>query len=135
MLGVFEKDENSNVDSGTFHAVCKIRNGFTDAQFDDLRGKLAPFWKPVKSSKDRRLVNGISCIQWNRAQPDVWIEPCKSIVLEIKGSELSETNTFSTSHTIRFARVTKIRSDKSWYDVCTLNEFKKFCSVRLVSYQ
>lgn len=130
MLGVFDKGENSNSDSGTFHAVCKVRNGFTDVQFDELRGKLAPFWKEVKASKDRRLVNGISCIQWNRAQPDLWIDPCKSIVLEIKGSELSETGTFSTSHAIRFARVTAIRTDKNWYDTCTLNEFQKLCSVR-----
>lgn len=132
-MGVFDKDENFSGNSGTFHAVCKVRNGFTDAQFDEMCDKLASFWNEVKSSKDdRRLVNGISCIQWNRAQPHVWIEPCNSMVLQIKGSELSKTSTFRTSHTIRFPRVTAIRSDKNWYDACTLNEFRKFCSVRLL---
>lgn len=129
MLGVFKKNDNDG-DNGVFHAVCTVRNGFSRAQFREICNQLDPFWNKVdKPKKIRQLVGGASCIKWNRAQPDVWIEPKHSIVLQIKGSELTETGTFQTSHTIRFARVIAIRRDKPWYDTCTLNEFQRFCSV------
>lgn len=129
LLGVFKKDGNE-CDSGIFYAVCSVRNGFSRAQFREICQQLAPHWNKVDRAKNsRRLIYGASSIEWNRAQPDVWIEPKHSIVLQVKGSELTETNSFRTSHTIRFARVIAIRKDKPWYDTCTLDEFQKFCSV------
>lgn len=125
LLGVFKKDNNSN-DSGVFHAVCSVRNGFSRDQFRGICQQLEPHWKKPKE----RRSSGASCIEWNRAQPDVWIEPKHSIVLQIKGSELAETHTFRTSHSIRFARCIAIRRDKPWYDTCTLDEFQQLCSVR-----
>lgn len=130
LLGVFKKnDENS--DAGVFHAVTRISHGLKRQMYSQIQQKLAPHWNNVRTTKDGRttISHNPSCIEWNNAVPDVWIEPKHSIILQVKATKIVETNTFRTSHSFQFPRVMAIRDDKMWYDCCTLNEFKQFCSV------
>lgn len=98
-----------------------------------LRDRLRPFWNPVSTTKDGRRVisHNPKCIEWNNAAPDVWIEPKDSIILQVKATEMVVSNTFRTSHSLRFPRVQSIRDDKMWNECCTLNEYNKLCEVSL----
>lgn len=134
LLGVYNKNSNDD-GNGVFYAVTSVINGLSDQQLKSIQAKLEPYWNKVQSSKIGRSTISVSpeCIEWNNAVPDAWIEPKKSIILQIKGSELVETKTFRTSHSFRFPRVMAVREDKIWSDCCTLSEFEKFCSVSIVA--
>lgn len=126
LLAVFKKTSPES-DSGVFYSVCKIRNGLSRKQFTEILNELQPYRHEIKN-------RGQQCppeIEWANPQPDFWIEPKKSIIVQIKASELTETTRYRTSHSFRFPRVMEIRRDKMWYDTCTLNEFQTFCSVSL----
>lgn len=125
LLGVFKKDDDQS-NEGVFHAVCTVKNGLTRAQKIGICEQLQSHWHKVDRANNRRIVSGVPGLEWSRQVPDVWIEPKNSIVLQVKGSALTTTDSFRTTHTIQFARVMDIRRDKPWYDVCTLNEFEKF---------
>lgn len=126
LLSVFKKTP-PEPDSGIFYSVCKIRNGLSRKQFAEILNELQPYRHEIRN-RGQPCPDGI---KWANPQPDFWIEPKKSIILQIKASELTETTRYSTSHSFRFPRVMQIRRDKMWYDTCSLNEFQTFCSVSL----
>lgn len=125
-LGVFNRTKGT-FDDGTFYAVCSIRNGFRHAEFASICEQLRPYWNK-SSISDCRCRDDSVQIEWNRVQPDLWINPRNSIVLQVKASQVVPTSTFRTSHTLLFPRVMEIRRDKPWYDTCMLEEFQTFCS-------
>lgn len=45
---------------------------------------------------------------------DVVIDPSKSVLVEIKGAELTPTDQFSAGYALRFPRVLRLRLDKVW---------------------
>lgn len=128
LLAVLKKGENADGDAAAdvFHAACKIRNGFSRAQFREIAERLQPYKHEISAT-----INRPHNIDWANANPDVWYDPEHSIVVQIKASELVETTTYRTSHYFRFPRVMAIRWDKPFDEVCTLNEFQTFCSVRI----
>lgn len=133
LLAVLKKGETDG-DPGVYHAVCKIRNGLSRADFRTISQKLQPYKHTFGVTKNRNALANVSptaCIEWANANPDFWYDPQHSIVVQIKASELVETTKYRTSHSFRFPRVIKIRWDKESCDTCTLNEFQTFCSVRI----
>lgn len=133
LLGVMNKND-SNMDESVFHAIGRVRNGLSRAQMQKIQKKLDPYWHKVLLTKNGRKINSLNpkCIEWNQDPPDVWIEPKNSILLQIKASELVETKTYRTSHTLRFPRIVEIREDKMWYDCCSLDEFGTFVEVSYI---
>ena len=125
LLAVLMKPNNN--DDGVFHAVCKIRNGLKRSQFAEILSDLQPYRHEIRNGWKESPPD----IEWANANPNFWFDPKHSIVLQIKASELTKTTTYRTSHSFRFPRVMKIRRDKMWSDVCTLNEFQTFCTVSL----
>jgi DNA ligase 4 len=102
------------------------------AESRDLNASLKSHWNDVTSVRiGRRMVSQMPpSIEWNQNEvPDVWIEPKKSIVLQLKASELVKSDSFRTDNTLRFPRIVAIRSDKPWNECCTLEEFNKMCDV------
>lgn len=120
-------------DTGIFHAVCKIRNGLSRADFRKILTKLEAVKRDFAVTKGRR--NSVHAspagIEWANANPDFWVDPEHSVVLKIKASEMVETTKYRTTHSFRFPRVMEIRWDKIPNDTCTLAEFNTFCSVRI----
>lgn len=133
LLAVLKKGERDG-DPDVFHAVCKIRNGLSRAQFREISEKLEQYQHIFGISKNRGASahnNPPTCIEWANANPDFWYDPQHSVVVQIKASELVETTKYRTSHSFRFPRVMAIRWDKESCDTCTLNEFQTFCSVSI----
>lgn len=131
LLGVYKKD-NYN-ENGKFYAVTNVVHGLSMQQRESLHRKLEPYWQTVRSSRtgQSNTIRVPENIEWNKAVPDVWIDPKNSIILQIKAADLVTTNTYRTKHTFRFPRVMSIRDDKPWFDCCSLSEFEKCCPVSI----
>ncbi|CAK9814912.1 DNA ligase 4 [Anthophora quadrimaculata] len=54
--------------------------------------------------------------------PNLWIRAENSIILTIRATEITKSNDYKLGYSLRFPRVTDIRTDKPWYSVCTTNE-------------
>ncbi len=103
----------------TFETLCKLGSGFTDADLNELPGKISDTIIPHKHARVNSLM-----------EPDVWLSP--SIVLEVAADEI----TLSPLHTcgkgvlredaglaLRFPRFTgNYRTDKSPEDATTTGE-------------
>lgn len=127
LLGVYQKTETEN----KFLSAVKVEKGLTYDERSNLNASLRSHWQKTKSTKVGRktIYESPSFLEWKDSPPDVWIEPKNSIILEIKAAELVKTDTYRTNYTFRFPRITQVRSDKQWFDCCTLEEFDAFCTV------
>ncbi|KAL4716641.1 hypothetical protein ACJJTC_008276 [Scirpophaga incertulas] len=65
---------------------------------------------------------------FNKEKPDFWLLPDKSIVLQVRATELIRTNRFGTDYTLRFPRIVRVREDKPTADIMTLSEFDALVS-------
>lgn len=111
-----------------FHACTNVWSGLTHQQFTAVNAQLRPHWNIIqKHDKTARLQFGP--IVFGAAVPDVWFEPSRSVVLQVRAAELVPTRTFATRCSMRFPRVQAVRSDKPWHDCCTLREFEELCKV------
>lgn len=97
----------------------KVGSGYSDNELKILQGQLRDYWHNYDTRKPPaflRLADGL------KEKPDVWIEPQHSRVLQIKAAQVVPTDKFRTPVTLRFPRVTKLRTDKSWREATTLEE-------------
>lgn len=108
MLGVLDQNQYVSIgESGL---------GLTDYELQKLQYKLNPHWQKGKPS---------ASIKFGKKQPDVWIDPKHSVILEMKASELHRGDSFVTSHTLRFPRILKVRYDKPIDNCMSLEEFNE----------
>ncbi|KAH0534504.1 DNA ligase 4 [Cotesia glomerata] len=104
-----------------FQSVVGVSSGIPRDKLRELNAKFAESW-----TKERP-----SCVVGpSKDPPDSWLPPEKSIVLQIRASELIKCKTQPTRYTLRFPRVKKVREDKPWYDACTITEFNNLIKHR-----
>ncbi|XP_053311243.1 DNA ligase 4 [Spea bombifrons] len=103
-----------------FHSVCRVGSGYTMKELYDLGLKLASHWKPYR--KRDPPVN-ILC---GTEKPEVYIQPCNSVIVQIKAAEIVDSDMYKTGCTLRFPRIEKIREDKDWYECMTLDDLEHF---------
>ncbi|XP_072332377.1 DNA ligase 4 isoform X2 [Scyliorhinus torazame] len=99
-----------------FHSLCRVGSGYTMKELYDLGLKLANHWKPYRK---RDPPPNILC---GTEKPEVYIEPCNSVILQVKAAEIVGSDMYKTCCTLRFPRIEKIRDDKDWYDCMTLHD-------------
>lgn len=97
----------------TFHSICRVGSGYTMKELYDLGLKLAKHWKPY-NRKDPP--GNILC---GTEKPEMYIEPCNSVIVQIKAAEIVDSDMYKTDCTLRFPRIEKIREDKEWYECMT----------------
>lgn len=56
-------------------------------------------------------------------RPDMWIKPEDSLVVQAKAAEVIVSDEFRCGLTLRFARFSRLRSDKDWQSALTLSDF------------
>nr|XP_060640895.1 DNA ligase 4 [Anolis sagrei ordinatus] len=98
-----------------FHSICRVGSGYTMKELYDLGLKLAKHWKPYRK-KDPPC--SILC---GTEKPEVYIEPCNSVIVQIKAAEIVNSDMYKTECTLRFPRIEKIREDKEWHECMTLD--------------
>ncbi|XP_077370494.1 DNA ligase 4 [Festucalex cinctus] len=105
-----------------FHTLCRIGSGYTMKELYDLGLKLAKHWKVYR--KNDPPANILCATE----KPEVYIEPCNSVILQVKAAEIVGSDMYKTNCTLRFPRIEKIRDDKEWHQCITLAELEQFRS-------
>ncbi|XP_047026101.1 DNA ligase 3 [Helicoverpa zea] len=103
--------------------VTKVHTGHDDSTLERLQKELAPLM--VKISQDSNKVP--SWLDCNKGMvPDfVALDPKKQPVWEITGTELTKANLHTADGiSVRFPRVTRIRTDKDWETATNLEALK-----------
>lgn len=113
-----------SLDSGQEHpkkfcSVTKIGSGYSLKELSELLRTLAPHWNVFNP---RNLPKNIDF--GRKEKPDVWIEPSKSKIVQVKASEIVRSDRFPLNCTLRFPRVEKIRYDKAWHQCMTTEDLE-----------
>ncbi|KAG8517013.1 DNA ligase 4 [Galemys pyrenaicus] len=98
-----------------FHTLCRVGSGYTMKELYDLGLKLAKHWKPFHK---KAPPSGLLC---GTEKPEVYIEPCYSVIVQIKAAEIVPSDMYRTGCTLRFPRIERIREDKDWRACMTLD--------------
>ncbi|XP_008853418.1 DNA ligase 4 [Nannospalax galili] len=102
-----------------FHTLCRVGSGYTMKELYDLGLKLAKHWKPFhKKSPPSSILCGTE-------KPEVYIEPCNSVIVQVKAAEVVPSEMYKTGSTLRFPRIEKIRDDKEWHECMTLGDLEQ----------
>ncbi|XP_029306842.1 DNA ligase 4 isoform X2 [Cottoperca gobio] len=99
-----------------FHTICRIGSGYTMKELYDLGLKLAKHWKVYRKNDPP------ASILCGTEKPEVYIEPCNSVILQVRAAEVVGSDMYKTNCTLRFPRIEKIRDDKEWHQCMTLAE-------------
>ncbi|KAM8904251.1 DNA ligase 4 isoform 1-T2 [Spinachia spinachia] len=97
-----------------FHTLCRIGSGYTMKELYDLGLKLAKHWHVYRKN------NPPASILCGTEKPEVYIEPCNSVIIQVRAAEIVGSDMYKTNCTLRFPRIEKIRDDKAWHQCMTL---------------
>ncbi|KAK0171037.1 hypothetical protein PV328_008803 [Microctonus aethiopoides] len=116
LMGCYDEDIDKWV------TVTKVHSGHDDATLDKLQKEL----EMIKIGKDPNLVPNWLKVNKPMVPDFISADPKKSPVWEITGAEFTNQGVHTAdSISIRFPRVTRIRSDKNWSTATSLKELKK----------
>lgn len=77
-------------------------------------------WDPKKPPTDWiELAGG----PLQKERPDQWIKPSESIVIEVKGASVAQSDEFAFGLTLRFPRFKRLRQDKDWQSALSTQGF------------
>lgn len=102
-----------------FHTLCRVGSGYTMKELYDLGLKLAKHWKAFHRKAPP------SSILCGTEKPEVYIEPCNSVIVQVKAAEIVPSDMYRTGCTLRFPRIEKIRDDKEWHECMTLEDLEQ----------
>lgn len=102
-----------------FHTLCRVGSGYTMKELYDLGLKLAKHWKPFHRKSPP------SSILCGTEKPEVYIEPCNSVIVQVKAAEIVPSEMYKTGSTLRFPRIERIRDDKEWHECMTLGDLEQ----------
>ncbi|XP_062384175.1 DNA ligase 4 [Sardina pilchardus] len=105
-----------------FHTLCRIGSGYTMKELYELGLKLAKHWKVYRKNDPP------AAILCSTEKPEVYIEPSKSVIIQVKAAEIVSSDMYKTNCTLRFPRIEKIREDKEWHQCMTLDELSQYRS-------
>lgn len=122
LCAVAEAPNPGETKPSVFHTLCRIGSGYTMKELYDLGLKLAKHWKVYRKNDPP------ASILCGTEKPEVYIEPCNSVIIQVKAAEIVSSDMYKTSCTLRFPRIEKIREDKEWHQCMTLAELDQFRS-------
>ncbi|XP_059173254.1 DNA ligase 4-like [Physella acuta] len=104
-----------------FYSFCKVGSGYSKKQLKDFNAELAEHWKVYNKNNPPKYLELASGF---KEKPDLWLPPDKSKILQVKASEIIDSDRFKTGCTLRFPRVEKIRDDKPWDQCMTTKDIQ-----------
>ena len=128
-LRVDDKDASRGTKQQMFYSFFKVGGGFSGADYATMRHRTEGKWKkwdPKRPPNDyiALATDGRKFLE----QPDEWILPSDSVVLEVKAASVAGTEQFKMGITLRFPRMKKIREDRNWENALSIPEFMKLKS-------
>ncbi|XP_004925682.2 DNA ligase 3 [Bombyx mori] len=117
LMGCLDKYKNKWV------TVTKVHTGHDDSTLERLQKELGPLM--LKISQDSNKVPSWLDCKKGMVPDFVALDPKKQPVWEITGTELTKANQHTADGiSVRFPRVTRIRTDKDWQSATNLDELK-----------
>lgn len=106
---------------------CKVGSGLDKKELEMLRSSLTGNFLQINPSQKERVsypeYYSFTDFQ-SQDRPDaIVLDYKKSVVLQIRGSEIIHSSNYAFPYTLRFPRTDRIRDDKTWEDAMTSNEF------------
>lgn len=112
------KSEN---DPGKFYTLTKVGTGYSFQELTELREKLAKIQIPWPSrGVPSHFADWVIAKKDDR--PHFYYPPNQSIVLQLKCGEIVDSTSFAAGFTCRFPRVARIRYDKTFNEINTLED-------------
>jgi len=97
-----------------------VGTGYTVQELSAIRNKLRPHLI-MREGRYKPYYVPPNWMPGVQERPDCYVDsPSHSIILELKAAELMRSNTFPTDYTLRFPRTAKVRHDKEWWEMMTL---------------
>ncbi|KAF0520638.1 ATP-dependent DNA ligase [Gigaspora margarita] len=109
-------------------SFCRFGTGFTMKESEEL--KSLEGWEPLDPNRIP------DWLEIGRDKPHMIIPPEKSVVAQVRASEIVPAIDYATNFTLRFPRFEKLRPDKDWSSATSLKEMmhlRKESSGRLQS--
>ncbi|KAK8384182.1 hypothetical protein O3P69_009133 [Scylla paramamosain] len=116
LLGVAVPSEEPGGKPRLFHSFTRVGSGYTVDELQELVDKLKPHTRARQPTS--------VCVGRQKV-PDVWIEPCKSFVVQVRAAEVVKSDLYRTGVTLRFPRVERVRYDKPWHQALTTTELRQ----------
>lgn len=114
LMGCYDKDNS------IWKTVTKVHSGLNDLEMERMHRKISPLM--AKTDSNTRLPSWIS-VSSGLIPNALAKDPNKMPVFEITGAEFTQSDVHTASSiSIRFPRITKIRSDKSPKEATSLEE-------------
>lgn len=101
----------------------KVGGGFSASDYAQIRHMTDGKWKAWDRNKPP--VDWIELGGGDRQyeRPDMWIKPEDSFVVSVKAASVDGSPQFRTQFTLRFPRFKRLRTDKSWQQALSYDEF------------
>ena len=111
-----------------FYSFFKVGGGIRAGDYRAIYSKTEGKWKTWDPKKPPTEFIELGGAKNNYEEPDMWIRPDESIVLEVKATSIVPTDKFRVGWVLRFPRFTKLRDDRDWSTSMSLEEFMKLKS-------
>ncbi|KAM9766683.1 DNA ligase 4 isoform 2-T4 [Menidia menidia] len=118
LLAVAEDGEEAAPTS--FRSLCRVGSGYSMKELWELGLKLAPHWRVAKKGEPPP-----AAIRCATERPEVYIEPCKSVIVQVKAAEIVSSDVYGAGCTLRFPRIERIREDKRWHQCMTQRQLEE----------
>ncbi|KAF2216458.1 hypothetical protein CERZMDRAFT_109349 [Cercospora zeae-maydis SCOH1-5] len=102
----------------------KVGGGFSASDYAQIRHLTDGKWKDWDRKKPPTEWIELAGGDRQCERPDMWIKPEDSVVVSVKAAQVGGTDQFKTQRTLRFPRFKKLRTDKSWDQALSWDEFE-----------
>lgn len=101
----------------------KVGGGFSASDYAQIRHLTDGKWKDWDRKKPPTEWIELAGGDRQYEKPDMWIKPEDSVVVSVKAAQVGGTDQFRTQRTLRFPRFKRLRTDKSWNQALSWDEF------------
>ncbi|KAM3422940.1 DNA ligase [Cercospora zeina] len=102
----------------------KVGGGFSASDYAQVKHLTDGKWKDWDRKKPPTEWIELAGGDRQYERPDMWIKPEDSVVVSVKAAQVGGTDQFKTQRTLRFPRFKKLRTDKSWDQALSWDEFE-----------
>ena len=100
-LAVAKEGSTSEDDPAEFHSFCRVGSGYSSKELSDLLQRLQPHFKRGGAALSAAVSSSSCKLEFGREKPDVWLDPKKSVLLQVKATEIIASSVYKTECTLR----------------------------------